>query len=90
LNFIVHLVSHFALALLFIIAGTAHFSMPAPYLAIMPPHLPWPAAMVALSAAAEILGGLGICFRATRAAAGWALIALWLSFATGAILIARG
>ena len=50
--------------------------MPAPYLTIMPPYIPWPEAMVAISGIAEILGGIGICFRATRVAAGWELIAL--------------
>jgi uncharacterized membrane protein len=76
LNFIVHLVSRFALALFFIVAGTTHLIMPAPYLAIMPPYVPWPAAMVAISGVAEILGGLGVCFRPTRVVAGWGLIAL--------------
>lgn len=71
-----HLVSRFALTLFFIIAGTAHLIIPGPYVAIMPTYVPWPAAMVALSGVAEILGGLGVCFRATRAAAGWCLIAL--------------
>jgi uncharacterized membrane protein len=69
-------VSRLALALFFIIAGTAHFIEPAPYLAIMPSSIPWPTAMVALSGIAEILGGFGVCFRATRRAAGWWLIAL--------------
>ena len=50
--------------------------MPAPYLAIMPTYVPWPAAVIVLSGVAEILGGLGVCFRATRATAGWCLIAL--------------
>jgi uncharacterized membrane protein len=64
LNFIVHLVSRFALALFFLVAGTAHLIMPAPYLAIMPSYVPWPADMIALSGVAEILGGLGVCFHA--------------------------
>ena len=50
--------------------------MPAPYLAIMPTYVPWPAAMVAISGVAEILGGLGVCCRATRVVAGLGLIAL--------------
>lgn len=79
LNFIVHLVSRFALALFFIITGLTHLIMPAPYVAIMPPYVPWPGAMVAISGVAEILGGLGVCFHATRAAAGWCLIALLLA-----------
>jgi uncharacterized membrane protein len=69
-------VSRVALALFFIVAGAAHFTAPATYVAIMPPLVPWPAAIVSLSGVAEILGGLGACFRATRRAAGWWLIAL--------------
>jgi uncharacterized membrane protein len=72
-------VSRVALALFFIVAGSAHFISPAPYLAIVPPYIPWPAAMVALSGVAEILGGLGVCFRSTRRAAGWWLIALLIA-----------
>jgi uncharacterized membrane protein len=68
-----------ALALFFIIAGIAHFIAPAPYLAIMPPYIPWSAALVAVSGAAEILGGFGVCFRSTRRAAGWWLIALLIA-----------
>jgi uncharacterized membrane protein len=71
--------SRLALALFFVAAGVAHFIMPAPYLAIMPPYIPWPAEMVALSGIAEILGGLGILFRSTRRAAGWWLIALLIA-----------
>ena len=71
--------SRFALGLSFIIAGAAHFITPAPYLAIVPSSLPWPAALVALSGVAEILGGLGICFPSTRRLAGWCLIALLLA-----------
>jgi uncharacterized membrane protein len=71
-------VSRFALALFFIIAGTAHFITPAPYLAIVPSSIPWPTTTVALSGVAEILGGLGVFFRSTRRAAGWWLIVLLL------------
>jgi uncharacterized membrane protein len=79
LNLTVRTVSRFALALFFIIAGTAHLIAPTPYIAIIPTYVPWPAVMVAISGVAEILGGLGVCFRATRAAAGWWLIALLLA-----------
>ena len=71
--------SRVALALFFILAGVAHFTAPAPYLAIIPPYIPWPAAMVAISGAAEILGGLGVCFRSTRRVSGWWLIALLIA-----------
>jgi uncharacterized membrane protein len=71
--------SRLALALFFVLAGIAHFITPTPYLAIMPPYVPWPAALVALTGVAEILGGLGICFRSIRRAAGWWLIALLIA-----------
>ncbi len=71
--------SRLALALFFIVAGLGHFIAPAPYLAIMPPYIPWPAEMVALSGIAEIVGGCGILFRSTRRAAGWWLIALLIA-----------
>lgn len=71
--------SRVALALFFIVAGTAHFISPAPYLAIVPTYLPWPAAMVVASGVAEILGGVGVCFRSTRRAAGWWLTALLIA-----------
>jgi uncharacterized membrane protein len=72
-------ISRFALALFFIVAGIAHFITPARYLAIVPYYFPWPAAIVVVSGVAEILGGLGVCFRATRRAAGWWLIALLIA-----------
>jgi uncharacterized membrane protein len=79
LNSTLSAISRGALALFFIVAGTAHFITPAPYLAIVPTYLPWPAAMVALSGVAEILGGVGVWFRTTRRAAGWGLIALLIA-----------
>ena len=72
-------VSRFALSLFFIVAGSAHFLAPAPYLAIVPSYLPWPATLVVLSGVAEILGGVGVCFHSTRRAAGWLLIVLLLA-----------
>ena len=58
-----------ALAIFFVIAGTLHFALPALYLRIMPPYLPHPAALVAISGAAEIAGGLGLLLRQTSRAA---------------------
>jgi uncharacterized membrane protein len=68
-----------ALALFFIVAGTGHFISPALYIAIVPSYIPSPAVMVTWSGVAEILGGLGVCFRSTRRAAGWWLIALLIA-----------
>jgi uncharacterized membrane protein len=67
------------LALFFIVAGTTHFLASPAYLAIMPPYLPWPAQLVAVSGFAEILGGLGVLWAPTRRWAGWGLIALLIA-----------
>ena len=64
---------------LFIVAGVLHFVKPQTYEAIMPPYVPNPKALVAISGAFEILGGLGVMPKQTRAAAGWGLIALLLA-----------
>jgi uncharacterized membrane protein len=63
-------------ALAFIGAGVMHFVRPKPFVEIVPPALPEPEALVAISGAAEIAGGLGLLFERTRRAAGWGLIAL--------------
>jgi len=71
--------SLYLLAALFVGAGLLHFWYPAPYLRIMPPALPAPLLLVALSGAAEVAGGLGLLLPATRRAAGWGLVALLLA-----------
>ncbi|MBJ6107550.1 DoxX family membrane protein [Hymenobacter sp. BT523] len=70
------LLSRVALALLFVAAGVWHFAHPATYLAIMPPQLPQPLALVYASGIFEVLGGLGLLLRPTRKLAGWGLLAL--------------
>jgi uncharacterized membrane protein len=47
-------------AVVYILAGSLHFVKPVPYLRIMPPYMPWHAAMVRVSGVFEILGGLGL------------------------------
>jgi uncharacterized membrane protein len=64
------------LAIGFTVAGMLHLVRPAPYIRIMPPWLPAPAALVLISGVAEIAGGLGILLPLTRVAAGWGLIVL--------------
>jgi uncharacterized membrane protein len=71
--------SRLALVLFFVLAGIAHLIAPAPYLAIMPASIPWPAAMVMISGIAEIVGGVGLLFASTRRAAGAWLIALLIA-----------
>jgi uncharacterized membrane protein len=68
-----------ALAALFVVAGTLHFIVPAPYIRIMPPALPHPALLVAISGAAEICGGLGLLLPLTRRAAAIGLALLLLA-----------
>jgi uncharacterized membrane protein len=58
------------------VAGALHFVFPAAYLRIVPPYLPFPAALVAISGAAEILGAIGLLVERTRrvAAIGLAIL----------------
>ena len=67
------------LCLTFVLAGVMHFRAADTYLKIMPPFLPFPLALVYLSGAAEIAGGIGVLPRATRRLAGWGLIALLIA-----------
>ena len=79
-----------ALAALFIGAGVNHFLLPRPYRAIVPPRLARHAkAVVELSGAAEIAGGVGVLLEPTRRAAGVGLIALLLAVFPANIYMAR-
>jgi uncharacterized membrane protein len=73
------MVGRFVLAVLFIFAGLLHFLNPGQYLRIVPPFLPWPAALVAISGAAEIAGGMGLLFARWRSAAAYGLIVLLIA-----------
>lgn len=73
-----HLISRYALAAVFVGAGLLHFFKPGTYLRIMPPALPAPLALVYASGAFEIAGGLGLLFGATR---WWAALGLVLLLA---------
>ena len=59
--------------------GVAHFIEPDAFVRIMPPWVPWHLAMVYLSGLFEVLGGVGLLPKRTRAAAGWGLIALFVA-----------
>jgi uncharacterized membrane protein len=67
------------LAILFLVAGSLHFLAPQVYLRIVPPYLPAPLALVYLSGVAEMLGGAGLLFPATRQAAAWSLVTLLIA-----------
>lgn len=60
-------------------AGVRHFTHPAPFVQVVPPGLPVPVLLVALSGAAEIAGGVGLLVPAVRRPAAWGLIALFLA-----------
>ncbi|MDB5325285.1 MAG: hypothetical protein JWM57_854 [Phycisphaerales bacterium] len=61
------------------VAGVLHFARPAMYERIIPPSLPWPAALVYLSGWAEIAGGVGLLIPRLRRAAGLGLVALLIA-----------
>jgi uncharacterized membrane protein len=63
---------------LYISAGALHFFITRRYVAIMPPYLPEPRALVLISGAAEIAGGIGVLVPnpLLRRAAAWGLVAL--------------
>ncbi len=66
-------------ALGFVAIGVGHFVDPEPFVAIVPPSLPAPLALVYISGAAELLGGIGLLVRPLRRFAAWGLLALLLA-----------
>lgn len=65
-----------ALSILFLVAGTAHFTNTGDFERIVPPYLPAARVLVYVSGIFEILGALGILIPSTRWLAGWGLVAL--------------
>lgn len=66
------------LAVFYAAAGVIHLINPAPFLMIMPPWVPAPEAVVALTGIAELLGAAGLVqpwSAPLRRAAGWGLAA---------------
>lgn len=64
------------LAAIFVFAGVMHFIIPASYVGIMPPWLPWHRGLVYLSGVLQIAGGVGLLIPRTRRAAGMGLVLL--------------
>ncbi len=62
--------------LVFGAAGVGHFVNPAPFVLIVPPFLPAPELLVAVSGVFELLGAIGLLVPRVRKAAGWGLLAL--------------
>ena len=64
------------MGLFYVGAGIAHFTAPGFFRQIVPPALPAPALLVALSGIAEIALGLLVVIPATRRLAAWGIVAL--------------
>ncbi|HEY4320608.1 MAG TPA: hypothetical protein VGM77_05450 [Gemmatimonadales bacterium] len=64
------------IALIFLGAGIGHFVRADAYVAIVPPSLPRPRLLVAISGLAELLGGIGILLPGPRRSAGIGLLIL--------------
>ena len=58
------------LALFYALAGYAHLDRPEGFLAIMPPWVPAPELVVALTGVAELLGAVGLVWKPVRSWAG--------------------
>ncbi len=67
------------LTVVMLLAGAAHFTMTATYVAIMPSYLPFPLALVYLSGVLEILLALALQVPSLRTKAAWGLVALLLA-----------
>ncbi len=65
-----------AFGILFICTGALHFVAPAFLMTIVPPYLPAPALLVALSGVAEIAGGVGVMIPRTQRVAALGLVLL--------------
>jgi uncharacterized membrane protein len=61
---------------LYILAGLGHFAFRSAYEHVMPGYLPAHQALVLLSGAAEMAGGLGVLIPGRRRAAAWGLVCL--------------
>jgi uncharacterized membrane protein len=69
-------VARWLLGLFYAAAGLLHLIVPRPFVSIVPPWVPAPALVVALTGAAELAGAAGLLQRRSpdlRRAAGWGL-----------------
>lgn len=79
------------LAAMFVMTGVAHFVNPlrADMIAIVPPRLPAPAALVTVTGVLELLGAAGLLLPATRVASAVCLFALMLAMFPANVHAAR-
>lgn len=67
------------LAMLMVGVGIAHFQNPQPFTQMVPAMLPAPEALVFISGAFEVMGGVGLLVPHTRRHAAWGLILLFVA-----------
>src|SRR5688500_15379642 len=60
------------------VGGIAHFTSPGFFVAIVPPYVPFPKAVVYISGIFELLGAIGVCLPRWRKHAGVGLMVLTL------------
>ncbi|MDP9166642.1 MAG: hypothetical protein M3O32_11380 [Actinomycetota bacterium] len=79
------------LAVMFAMTGIAHFAgqMRRDMIAIVPPRLPAPGLLVAVTGGLELLGAAGLLFHPTRVAAAACLIVLMLAMFPANVYAAR-
>jgi uncharacterized membrane protein len=63
----------------FMLAGLNHFRVPGFYLRMMPPYLPWHAALVYASGVAEVMLGALLLVPKTSIVAAWGLVVLLIA-----------
>ncbi len=68
-----------AMGCLYTVAGVGHFAVTRAYERVMPAYLPAHHALVLVSGAAEIAGGIGVLVPQTRRAAAWGIVLLLLA-----------
>ena len=82
-------IGRIVMGVLYIVAGTGHFVATRLYESIMPSYLPAHHALVLISGAAEIAGGIGILVPQTRRAAAWGLVLLLVAVMPANIWMAQ-
>jgi len=67
------------MAAFYVLAGLMHFRRPDYYMPMMPPYLPWHAALIFLSGAAEVVLGAALLVPSLRRSAAWGIILLLIA-----------